>query len=394
MSNLKSCCKFQEGYVNPPQSIPEYFDGNIKWLRSLDLNNSFVYNTSRTLTKEGFESAGKSAYMFPKDSIAISKSGTIGELGILKDRMCGNRAVINIEVDKDKADLMYIFYLLKFKKSEIISKSVGSIQKNLYISALETLDLCHDDIKDQQKISSILSCIDNKIENNKKIIKLLNKTLNTIYNYWFNQYGYPGSLSDNFPDNWKETNFKETKLFSIIKPGVDKFHKKIYLPTANVIGTKIVDGNFISYDNRENRANMQPVYNSIWVAKMKNSIKNINITENDKWLVDNYIFSTGFLGFKCDSILFPYLYCVVNNVNFENMKDKLSHGATQEGINNNDLKYIPFVEPSMDVLEKFSNVALPIIKNINGLILENRNLSEMGNWLLPHLMKDYLKVGD
>ena len=60
---------------------------------------------------------------------------------------------------------MYIFYLLKFKKSEIISKPVGSIQKNLYISALETLDLCHDDIKDQQKISSILSCIDNKIEN-------------------------------------------------------------------------------------------------------------------------------------------------------------------------------------------------------------------------------------
>ena len=93
---LSNLCDFQEGYVNPPQTHPEYFDGEVKWLRAVDINESFIIETSRTLTKAGFESAKKSALLFKPNTIAISKSGTIGRLGIIADYMCGNRAVINI----------------------------------------------------------------------------------------------------------------------------------------------------------------------------------------------------------------------------------------------------------------------------------------------------------
>ena len=93
---LGDVCNFQEGYVNPPQGNPEYFDGDIKWLRATDLNDGYVYSTTRTLTQLGFKSAKKSAILFKPGTIAISKSGTIGRLGILQDYMCGNRAVINI----------------------------------------------------------------------------------------------------------------------------------------------------------------------------------------------------------------------------------------------------------------------------------------------------------
>jgi len=136
---LACCCEFQEGYVNPTQKEPRYFGGNIKWLRASDLNDGYVFNTERLLSEVGYKSAGKSAKMFEKETLAISKSGTIGSLGILKERMCGNRAVINIRVDSDLADLMYVFYTLKYKKSELIGRAGGSIQKNLYVSALETL---------------------------------------------------------------------------------------------------------------------------------------------------------------------------------------------------------------------------------------------------------------
>lgn len=49
-------CNFQEGYVNPSQTHPEYFNGEVKWLRAVDINESFITETSRTLTKSGFES--------------------------------------------------------------------------------------------------------------------------------------------------------------------------------------------------------------------------------------------------------------------------------------------------------------------------------------------------
>ena len=128
---LGDVCNFQEGYVNPSQSEKKYFGGSIKWLRASDLNEGFVYDTERKLSEEGFKSAGKSAILFKPNSIAISKSGSIGNLGILKDYMCGNRAVINIDPIYNKADTMYIFYFLKYNKKRLIKSAGGSIQKNL-----------------------------------------------------------------------------------------------------------------------------------------------------------------------------------------------------------------------------------------------------------------------
>lgn len=137
-AELKELCNFQEGYVNPSQTHPEYFDGDIKWLRAVDINESFIINTSRTLTTTGFESAKKSAILFQPNTIAISKSGTIGRLGIVADFMCGNRAVINIAPHNSK-HLPLIYAYLKSRQREIPDMAVGSVQKNLYVSILEPL---------------------------------------------------------------------------------------------------------------------------------------------------------------------------------------------------------------------------------------------------------------
>lgn len=137
---LKTLCSFQEGYVNPSQNFPEYFDGDVKWLRAVDINESYIIKTSRTLTQAGFLSANKSAYLFPPDTIAISKSGTIGRLGLVGDYMCGNRAVINI-APKNKQHLPFIYAYLKSRQSEFPVLAVGSVQKNLYVSVLEPLKI-------------------------------------------------------------------------------------------------------------------------------------------------------------------------------------------------------------------------------------------------------------
>lgn len=137
---LDKICNFQEGYVNPAQTHPEYFDGSVKWLRAVDINESFIINTSRTLTDKGFLSAKKSAILFKPNTIAISKSGTIGRLGIISDYMCGNRAVINI-APKESSNLPFIYCFLKLKQKEFPDMAVGSVQKNLYVSILESLEV-------------------------------------------------------------------------------------------------------------------------------------------------------------------------------------------------------------------------------------------------------------
>lgn len=171
-TSLSTLCDLQEGYVNPAQTCPEYFDGEIKWLRAVDINESFIIETSRTLTKTGFESAKKSAVLFNPNTIAISKSGTIGRLGIIADYMCGNRAVINI-VPRDKNMLAFIYCFLKNKQREFLNMAVGSVQKNLYISLLEPLAviLPNDEILSNFNVVgiSLLNAIHNNCVENVKL---------------------------------------------------------------------------------------------------------------------------------------------------------------------------------------------------------------------------------
>lgn len=174
-AKLSDLCAFQEGYVNPAQTHPEYFDGEIKWLRAVDINESFITETSRTLTRAGFESAKKSALFFKPNTIAISKSGTIGRLGIIADYMCGNRAVINI-APYDENMLAFIYCFLKGKQREFPDMAVGSVQKNLYVSLLETLAVS---IPDDESLTifnsagaSLLNAIHNNCVENTKLASL------------------------------------------------------------------------------------------------------------------------------------------------------------------------------------------------------------------------------
>ena len=140
--SLNEICKFQEGYVNPAQTNPAYFDGDIKWVRANDVNYCNIYSTSRTLSKEGFLSAGKSALLFNPNTIVVTKSGTIGRSAIIKDYMCGNRAIINVELKSGSlTDTLYIYYYLSTLQEYLTAIAVGSVQKNLYTSILGNVQI-------------------------------------------------------------------------------------------------------------------------------------------------------------------------------------------------------------------------------------------------------------
>lgn len=179
----------------------------------------------------------------------------------------------------------------------------------------------------------------------------------------------------------------------IIKPGINKFDKqKHYFATAEVDGEILnYKAPLIEYETRESRANMQPVENSVWFAKMKNSIKHIYVSQKDESLINNYIFSTGFCGIKCDDIAFEYLINYLNLPYFEKEKDILSHGATQEGIINEDLKSFKIHLPSKEKLCAFHNKTNGIHCRISEINHVTYQLSYIKENLLPLLINGQLQ---
>lgn len=395
---LKECCEFQEGYVNPSQKNPRYFGGNIKWLRASDLNGGYVFSTERTLSDEGYASAGKSAKMFAKDTIAISKSGTIGALGILKDEMCGNRAVINISVRNEKADLMYVFYTLKYKKEELESKAGGSIQKNLYVSALETLGLNHSEKVEQAKISQVLVAIDSKIELNNRINAELEAMAKTLYDYWFVQFDFPFDFAQGKP----AANGKPYKSFG---------GKMVYNPTlkreipegwdvavvANVLGktpssNKVLNqeimtaGSIPVIDQSQDyicgftddiTALIRPTEPHVVFGDHTRAVKLVNFeyargADGTQILLSNDSRMPGYL-----------LYHAVSDIDLSN------YGYARHF---KFLKDSKIILPNEAIAARYHEVVAPWYEKIKGVIFENQHLMQLRDWLLPMLMNGQITV--
>lgn len=178
----------------------------------------------------------------------------------------------------------------------------------------------------------------------------------------------------------------------IIKPGIIKFeNKKHYIATAEIEGEQFnYNAPLIEYETRENRANMQPISDSVWFAKMKNSIKHIYVTQNDKIINQNYIFSTGFCGIKCEDFAFEYMINYLNISYFEKKKDIVSHGATMECINNEDLKSFKIHLPTKDKLILFHNKTKEIYYEISRIRQTTFQLTCLKNKLLPLLINQQL----
>ena len=239
----------------------------------------------------------------------------------------------------------------------------------------------------------------------------LQQQLKLLYDYWFTQFDFPDESGKPYkssgglmvhskkvpyaiPAGWRIENIYQNSLTSFIKPGVRPFGSKTYLATAEVNGTTISTGTTVEYATRESRANMQPTENSVWFAKMKNSVKHLYLNGQMRQLIENSILSTGFCGLQCAEIGFEYIASFIEHSYFETIKDTLAHGATQEAVNNDDLAGIALVVPSERILAEYHELTKGIYSQISHNICENQELIRLRDWLLPMLMNGQATISD
>ena len=139
---------------------------------------------------------------------------------------------------------------------------------------------------------------------------------------------------------------------------------------------------------------MQPTVSSVWFAKMKNSIKHLFLNKEMESLIDSTVLSTGFCGLQCTNESFEYIAAFIEHSYFEDVKNTLAHGATQESVNNDDLLGLTMLVPTPTVLELFHAKARPLYAQISQNICENQKLTEIRDWLLPMLMNGQATIRD
>lgn len=188
---------------------------------------------------------------------------------------------------------------------------------------------------------------------------------------------------------WIDTTLGDYRYFKIKGSGINYFDgEKDYLSTSSVEETKITYvEQEITFTKRPSRANMQPVENSIWFAKMKNTLK---VLKSDAYLINRAILSTGFCGIECLSVNDEYLKQFVLSKKFNDQKNLLAEGSTQEAVNNSKIKTIKIGFPK-DVTEQ-TQIAT-ILSTLDRAIASTEQLISKHQRIKTGLLHDLLTRG-
>jgi type I restriction enzyme S subunit len=130
-----SWCRLGELYQTTSGGTPlrsnfEYWNGNIRWYKSGDLNDDLLSNNATEfITDKGLKES--SATLFPSGTLLIAMYGaTAGKLAILKDEATTNQAVCGF-FENSNLSTAYLFNYLLANRSKMIKESWGMSQPNI-----------------------------------------------------------------------------------------------------------------------------------------------------------------------------------------------------------------------------------------------------------------------
>ena len=194
--------------------------------------------------------------------------------------------------------------------------------------------------------------------------------------------------------SWPTKKIGDREYFEILGSGIEKFEgEKEYLSTSSIERNKIISSEGkITYKNRPSRANMQPRLNSVWFARMRNTIKVYSFTEENKDEVDKYILSTGFAGILCNTqkVSPKYLEKIFLSEWFNHLKDSLAGDkAIQKSLNNEDVKFLEIPLPPLPIQQKI----VSILDTIQSAIEVQEKMVEKTKELKKSMMAELFKYG-
>lgn len=290
-------------------------------------------------------------------SITIGRSGNVGKPFLYKGRSWSHNTSLYIREYKD-VDPIFIYYFLQ--TLDLGNYAGGSAVPTLNRNHIHTLSVSVPvDITEQRQIASILSVIDNKIENNREVNENLLQQAQAIYADMFISNADPawslGHLSD----------------LITVKYGKD--HKKLDDGPYPVYGS----GGIMRYVER-------PLYDkeSVLIPR-KGTLNNVIYVNEPFWSVDTMFYTE----MKLPNVA-KYVYHYVKSKNLAS----LNAGSAVPSMTTDILNAMELLIPDADSLSRYESIVAPMFLAMQKNAQQSKKLAETRDALLPRLMSGELDI--
>lgn len=143
----------------PPKNDSSNYDGNISWATAEDFKRKYVSNTKIKLT----ESGAAKARVVPKGSVLVTCIASIGKNAIANESLATNQQINSVAINKNNSN-EFFYYLIEFNTHKLLAWAGTTAVPILNKTSFEKVKFIVPNLKEQQKIATVLTNADKEIE--------------------------------------------------------------------------------------------------------------------------------------------------------------------------------------------------------------------------------------
>ena len=390
--------------INYPKKSELLLEGDCVFLNTGNVRqNSFDFSNLDFITKEkdNLLRNGK----LQRDDIVLTTRGTVGNVALYSQEVPFSNIRINsgmviIRVNKNfwHPYFVYLFFQSHLFKKQISRLISGSAQPQLPISILETVSIPQLTLDEQKEIIFNIKSIDQKIQINNQINQELEAMAKTLYDYWFVQFDFPDQngnpykssggkmvyhpeLKREIPEGWGVEKLGNITICHDSKrvplSSNDRVLVKGEIPYYGATGIMdyvndyIFDGDYV----------LMAEDGSVMTEKGTPILQRIS---GKNWVNNHAHVLEPIKNHSC-----KLLMMLLKDVSVM----KIKTGSIQMKINQENMNKIVVPAIPLELLFEINQKLEVIDKQQLNLIEENKQLTQLRDWLLPMLMNGQVKVG-
>ena len=382
----------------PSSQYPEDFGDEVPFITPSDsFEKKYISRSERYLSRLGSDRL--------KDKIISSDSIMVTCIGSAMGKVAKNslpsvtNQQINSIIVNENFDSDYIYYLFKnnyavFRNAASGSTAIPILNKTDFDNLRFKVEL---DLNQQRKMVSILSKIDAKIEINNQINQELEAMAKTLYDYWFLQFEFPDQngkpykssggkmvcnpeLKREIPEGWGVEKLGDITICHDSKrvplSSNDRELVKGKIPYYGATGIMdyvndyIFDGDYV----------LMAEDGSVMTEKGTPILQRIS---GKNWVNNHAHVLEPVKNHSC-----KLLMMLLKDVSVM----KIKTGSIQMKINQENMNKIVVPAIPLELLFEINQKLEVIDKQQLNLIEENKQLTQLRDWLLPMLMNGQVKV--
>ena len=366
------------GGSTPKSDVPEYWDGNIKWITPAELNDdSYIINDSvRKLTPLGVQKTGLSP--FPAGTVILSSRAPIGKVAIAGCEMYCNQGFKNL-ICSDAINNRYLFWFLKGKTEFLNSLGRGATFKEISKQIVAGIEIELPSVETQEKIAGQFEMIASAMKLRKQQLSALDDLIKARFVEMFGAEQYPKQALISLIED------DAGLSYGIVQPGDDGTGDMGVLRPVDFVDGHISTKSIKYIDRSISDGFRKTELTGDELLITVRGTTGITALTDERFAGMNVTRGIAVIRYNRNKINPIFLNAYLNSDESQRYIQEHTRGATLQQINLSDLRVQMITVPPMSLQNQFAEFAIQIDKS-KSVIQKSLDETQL---LFDSLMQEY-----